>query len=143
MIYQFWIHTELIDGFGPVYNFFFNVPKHHQVHHGTNKFCIDKNYAGVLIIWDRIYGTFVEKNDHKDEKIAYGLLHGSESFSFSYIQLRYYQFMVDEIKKQSSLKEKLRKIYIFISKGPGYTDEKPNMRLGDIEDYPEGYPNYK
>lgn len=56
LIYQFWIHTELFDGFGEVYNSIFNVPKHHQVHHGINQFCIDKNYAGVLIIWDKLYG---------------------------------------------------------------------------------------
>ena len=62
LIYQFWIHTELFDGFGPVYNYFFNVPKHHQVHHGINPHCVDKNYAGVLIIWDRIYGKGCPRN---------------------------------------------------------------------------------
>jgi alkylglycerol monooxygenase len=119
------------------------VPKHHQVHHGTNKFCIDKNYAGVLIIWDRLYGTFEEKDDHKDEQIAYGLLHGSESFSFFYIQLRYYQYMFDEVISQSSFGAKLRKIYVFLTKGPGFNEKKPELRLGDLNDYPEGYPNYK
>ena len=73
LIYQFWIHTELFDGFGPVYNGIFNVPKHHQVHHGTNPFCIDKNYAGVLIIWDKIYGTFADRDLNK-EPIRYGLI---------------------------------------------------------------------
>ena len=119
------------------------MPKHHQVHHGTNKFCIDKNYAGVLIIWDRLYGTFEEKDDHKDEQIAYGLLHGSESFSFFYIQLRYYQYMFDEVISQSSFGAKLRKIYVFLTKGPGFNEKKPELRLGDLNDYPEGYPNYK
>ena len=51
--------------------------KHHQVHHGRNPFCIDKNYGGVLIIWDRIFGTFADRDEdvhYKDEKIAYGLV---------------------------------------------------------------------
>ena len=70
------IHTELVDGLGPVFNFFFNCPKHHQVHHGRNPYCVDKNYAGTLIIWDRMYGTFADRDAdvHYDgEKIAYGL----------------------------------------------------------------------
>ena len=75
LLYQFWIHTELVDGLGDTVNYVMNVPKHHQVHHGRNPYCVDKNYGGVLIIWDRIYGTFADRDKdvhYKDEKIAYG-----------------------------------------------------------------------
>ena len=75
LLYQFWIHTEIVDGLGPVLNYVMNVPKHHQVHHGRNPFCIDKNYGGVLIIWDRIFGTFADRDQdvhYEGEKIAYG-----------------------------------------------------------------------
>ena len=57
LLYQYWIHTELIDripGFGLV----FNTPSHHRVHHGRNAQYLDRNHGGILIIWDRLFGTF-------------------------------------------------------------------------------------
>ncbi len=56
-LYQFWIHTEAIDKLGPL-EWVLNTPSHHRVHHGVNPEYLDKNYAGVLIIWDRAFGTF-------------------------------------------------------------------------------------
>ncbi len=61
LVYQFWIHTQLIDRMGP-FEWVFNTPSHHRVHHGTNPEYIDKNYAGILIVWDRMFGTFVLEN---------------------------------------------------------------------------------
>ena len=52
-----------------------------RVHHGRNPFCIDKNYGGVLVIWDRMFGTFASEWDH-DEKVQYGLVHNINSFNF-------------------------------------------------------------
>lgn len=57
LLYQFWIHTELIDRMGP-FEWAFNTPSHHRVHHGTNVEYLDRNYAGILILWDRLFGTF-------------------------------------------------------------------------------------
>jgi len=141
-VHQLWIHTELIEGVHPLYDYFFNVPKHHQLHHGTNKYCIDRNYGGVLIIWDRIYGTFTEKKEHEDEPIAYGLVYGSETYEFSYLQLRYYKFLLEEIRKEETLKEMMMRIYIYVVKGPSYNPKKPKFRTGDKTDYPAGYPKY-
>lgn len=61
-LYQFWIHTRLIGRLGPV-EWIFNTPSHHRVHHGRNPRYIDRNHAGVLIIWDRMFGTFVPETD--------------------------------------------------------------------------------
>jgi sterol desaturase/sphingolipid hydroxylase (fatty acid hydroxylase superfamily) len=61
-LYQFWIHTRLIGKLGPV-EWIFNTPSHHRVHHGRNPRYIDRNHAGVLIIWDRLFGTFVPETD--------------------------------------------------------------------------------
>ncbi|HEY1101257.1 MAG TPA: sterol desaturase family protein, partial [Myxococcota bacterium] len=58
LIYQFWIHTELVDRIG-VLERVLNTPSHHRVHHGANGSYIDKNHGGILIIWDRMFGTFV------------------------------------------------------------------------------------
>ncbi|XP_011729341.2 alkylglycerol monooxygenase isoform X6 [Macaca nemestrina] len=75
LLYQFWIHTEVINNLGPL-ELILNTPSHHRVHHGRNRYCIDKNFAGVLIIWDRIFGTFEAEN----EKVVYGLTHPINTF---------------------------------------------------------------
>ncbi|MEE2758276.1 MAG: sterol desaturase family protein [Myxococcota bacterium] len=69
LLYQFWIHTETIRRLG-AFEWVFNSPSHHRVHHGTNPDYIDKNYAGVLIIWDRLFGTFQDEH----EQVLYGTL---------------------------------------------------------------------
>jgi sterol desaturase/sphingolipid hydroxylase (fatty acid hydroxylase superfamily) len=61
-LYQFWIHTRLIGKLGPI-EWIFNTPSHHRVHHGRNPRYIDRNHAGTLIVWDRLFGTFVEETD--------------------------------------------------------------------------------
>ncbi|CAJ0936071.1 unnamed protein product [Ranitomeya imitator] len=75
LLYQFWIHTEFINNLGPL-ELILNTPSHHRVHHGRNPYCIDSNYAGTLIIWDRIFGTFVPEKD----KVVYGLTHPVNTF---------------------------------------------------------------
>lgn len=56
-LYQFWIHTELIDRLGPL-EWILNTPSHHRVHHAVNDEYLDRNYGGILILWDRLFGTF-------------------------------------------------------------------------------------
>lgn len=58
LIYQFWIHTERIDKLWRPIEFVFNTPSHHRVHHGMDPEYLDKNYGGILIIWDRMFGSF-------------------------------------------------------------------------------------
>jgi sterol desaturase/sphingolipid hydroxylase (fatty acid hydroxylase superfamily) len=58
LLYQFWIHTELIDRLPAPLEFVLNTPSHHRVHHGSDLAYLDKNHAGMLIIWDRLFGTF-------------------------------------------------------------------------------------
>jgi sterol desaturase/sphingolipid hydroxylase (fatty acid hydroxylase superfamily) len=66
-LYQFWIHTELIGTLGPI-EWIFNTPSHHRVHHGCNGRYLDKNHAGIFIVWDRLFGSFVEE-DRSDPPI--------------------------------------------------------------------------
>ena len=58
LLYQYWIHTELIDKLPRWFEAVMNTPSHHRVHHGSNPIYLDKNYAGIFIIWDKIFGTF-------------------------------------------------------------------------------------
>jgi len=69
LLYQFWIHTRLIPKLGWL-EWVMNTPSHHRVHHGTNPAYIDSNFAGIWIVWDRLFGTFVEE----DEEPLYGIL---------------------------------------------------------------------
>jgi len=79
LLYQYWIHTEAIDRLPNWFEAIFNTPSHHRAHHGTNPQYLDCNYAGILIIWDRIFGTFVP--ERTDEKISYGLVQNVETYN--------------------------------------------------------------
>jgi len=79
LIYQFWIHTEAIDKLPRWVEAIMNTPSHHRVHHGRNAQYLDANYAGVFIIWDRMFGTFVPEMD--DEKVEYGLVQNLGTFN--------------------------------------------------------------
>ena len=70
--YQFFLHTETIDRMPRWYEAIFNTPSHHRVHHGTNPRYLDANYAGTLIIWDRLFGTF--EAERADDPPVYGLV---------------------------------------------------------------------
>ena len=78
LIYQFWIHTEAIGRMPKWFEAVMNTPSHHRVHHATNPRYLDRNYAGVFIIWDKMFGTFTPEVD--DEKIRYGIVKQLGSF---------------------------------------------------------------
>lgn len=69
LVFQFFQHTERIDRMWPPIEFLFNTPSHHRVHHGSDPIYLDRNYAGILIIWDRMFGSFQEEI----ERPTYGL----------------------------------------------------------------------
>jgi hypothetical protein len=78
LLYQFWIHTEVVRSLGPL-EWVFNSPSHHRVHHGSNVRYLDRNHAGTLIIWDRMLGTFVP--EAREEKVVYGLTKNIGSYN--------------------------------------------------------------
>lgn len=71
LLYQFWIHTEAIDKMPKWFEAVMNTPSHHRVHHGSNPLYLDRNHAGIFIIWDKLFGTF--QPELKEEKVIYGL----------------------------------------------------------------------
>ncbi|MEO0786278.1 MAG: sterol desaturase family protein, partial [Pseudomonadota bacterium] len=72
LVYQFWIHTEAIDRMPRWFEAVMNTPSHHRVHHATNPRYLDRNYAGVFIIWDRMFGTF--EAEDRAEPCTYGIV---------------------------------------------------------------------
>jgi sterol desaturase/sphingolipid hydroxylase (fatty acid hydroxylase superfamily) len=82
LVYQFWIHTEAIGKLPRWFEYVMNTPSHHRVHHATNPRYLDANYAGALIVWDRMFGSFVEEVD--DEPIRYGIVKQLGTFNLLY-----------------------------------------------------------
>ena len=76
LLYQYWIHTELIDTMGPL-EWVFNTPSHHRVHHGTDPMYLDRNYGGILILWDRLFCTF----EQEQLRPRYGLTSNIETYN--------------------------------------------------------------
>jgi sterol desaturase/sphingolipid hydroxylase (fatty acid hydroxylase superfamily) len=79
LIYQFWIHTEAIGKCPSWFEAVFNTPSHHRVHHATNARYLDRNYAGVFILWDRLFGTFVEEDEADAPR--YGIVKNLATFN--------------------------------------------------------------
>ncbi len=94
LIYQFWIHTELIDRLPAPVEAVFNTPSHHRVHHATNPRYLDSNYGGVFIVWDRLFGTFVP--EQAAAPVRYGLVHDIGTFSLWRVVLHELLAMVQD-----------------------------------------------
>ncbi|HCG7128971.1 TPA: sterol desaturase family protein [Vibrio parahaemolyticus] len=91
---QFFVHTQLIRSLGPL-EWVFNTPSHHRVHHGSNRQYIDKNYAGVLIIWDRMFGTF----EPEIETVRYGISKPVNSFNPIKVTFAEWKDMFNEVRR--------------------------------------------
>lgn len=147
LFYQFWIHTDAVDKLPAPFEFIFNTPSHHRLHHGRNRDCIDCNYGGFLIIYDRIFGTFRPEESYEhchaidaktgqiekqtNEKISYGLVSNVNTFSIHSIQ---HDKLIDILK--FSVKNILFDPVAVFKKcfyGPGYDGK---LRLGDRKNIP-------
>lgn len=114
-LYQFWIHTELINKMG-WFEYIFNTPSHHRVHHGRDPKYIDKNHAGTLIIWDRMFGTFQEE----EERPTYGITKPINSWNAVWANFSHYATMAQELKMIHTWSDKVR--YLF--KKPGWLPQE-------------------
>lgn len=94
LLYQFWIHTEVIKKLPRWFEYIFNTPSHHRVHHSSDLKYLDKNHAGILIIWDRMLGTFVEE----DEKPNYGLTTNIHTYNPLIIATHEWWSIIQDIK---------------------------------------------
>ncbi|KAK5981806.1 hypothetical protein GCK32_000331 [Trichostrongylus colubriformis] len=106
LTYQFWLHSNAVPYLGPL-EYFLNTPSSHRVHHGRNPYCIDRNYGGVLIIWDRLFGTY--EPERKDEEIAYGLV--TPVASFNQLWCQFFEFKAIGYDKGRMRNEKNEEIF--------------------------------
>lgn len=114
-VYQFWIHTETINKMG-WFELIFNTPSHHRVHHGRDPKYIDKNHAGVFIIWDKMFGTFQKE----EEKPTYGITKPINSWNPVWVNLDHYAQMAKQWPSINGLKNKLK----FLFYKPGWLPEE-------------------
>jgi sterol desaturase/sphingolipid hydroxylase (fatty acid hydroxylase superfamily) len=102
LIYQFWIHTELVGRMPRWFEAVMNTPSHHRVHHGTNPRYLDRNYAGVFIIWDRMFGTF--EAERADDPPRYGIIRNLASFNPLWVATHEWLGIARDLARARSLK---------------------------------------
>ncbi|MBV6505974.1 MAG: hypothetical protein ILNGONEN_01541 [Syntrophorhabdaceae bacterium] len=102
-LYQFWIHTRAIDKLGPL-EWVLNTPSHHRVHHGRNPKYLDKNHAGTLIVWDRMFGTF----QTEEEEVVYGVTEPLNSWNPVWANLQYWTKLWREMKMMPRFVDKIK-----------------------------------
>lgn len=107
LIYQFWIHTERIDKLPRWFEFVFNTPSHHRVHHGMDQLYLDKNYGGIVIIWDRLFGSF----QPEVFRPHYGLTKQVDTFNIWKLQTHEYVAIARDCRSAKRMRDRLG--YIF------------------------------
>jgi len=106
LLYQFWIHTELVRSVGP-FEAILNTPSHHRVHHGSNPQYIDRNHGGTLIVFDRIFGTY----EPEAERVRYGLTRNLKTYNPLRIAFHEWAEMFRDIKNARSWRARF--LYLF------------------------------
>lgn len=131
LIYQFWIHTETIGKLPRWVEFVFNTPSHHRVHHGSDVEYLDRNHAGMLIIWDRLFGTFVEEN----ARPTYGLT--TPLATYNPVRIAFHEWADlarDAARPGLSLRQRLG--YVFGP--PGYSHDGSRKTTAQLQAEHEG-----
>jgi sterol desaturase/sphingolipid hydroxylase (fatty acid hydroxylase superfamily) len=121
LLYQYWIHTEAIGKLGPVEEVL-NTASHHRVHHGSNRQYLDKNHGSILIIWDRLFGTF----EREDEPVRYGLTKNIETYNPLEIATHEHKDILRDVAAATTWKDRLS----FVFRGPGWAYERHREGVG-------------
>jgi sterol desaturase/sphingolipid hydroxylase (fatty acid hydroxylase superfamily) len=134
LIYQFWIHTETIQKMPAWFEFIFNTPSHHRVHHGSDLKYLDKNHAGILIIWDRLFGTFKPE----EERPNYGLTRNVNTFNPVTVAFSEWKHLYKKMTTSRSAKDAFK----YLIKPPGWSHDGSSKTAREmIEEYNRLHPN--
>ena len=144
LVYQFWIHTEVVGKCPRWFEAVMNTPSHHRVHHATNPRYLDKNYAGVFIIWDRMLGTFTPERD--DDRPIYGIVHNLGSFNLIWAAFHEWVGIARDVWAAPTVRAKLN----YMIKPPGWshdgsrdTSETIKARWADKQQRQSGEQSWK
>lgn len=128
LIYQYWIHTQIVYKFPYWFEFFMNTPSHHRVHHATNTLYLDKNHAGIFIIWDKLFGTFQE--EIPNEKPIYGLTKNIASYQILDIaSFEWMNLWKDFSQKGIHFKDRL----LYLLNPPGWKHDGTGLTTKDLQ----------
>ena len=111
LIYQFWIHTEAIRTIGWLERVL-NTPSHHRVHHGSNRRYLDRNHGSILIVWDRLFGTFEPETD----QVVYGLTKNIDTYNPARIATHELVDIARDVAGAESWPDRLS----YLLRGPGW-----------------------
>ena len=117
LLYQYWVHTELVGRLGWLEKIIVT-PSNHRVHHGQNDYCIDRNYGGIFIIWDRIFGTYAD--ERAAEKVVYGVRKPVASFNPLWVNLHHYADLAAQAAQTPGWRQKLQ---VWLAPPGGWRDE--------------------
>ncbi|MFF7895571.1 sterol desaturase family protein [Streptomyces sp. NPDC007907] len=112
LVYQFWIHTERIGKLPRWFEFVFNTPSHHRVHHASQGGYLDRNFGGILIVWDRLFGSFVEET----ERPRYGLTKNIATYNLLKVATHEYVSIAKDLRTANSWSERAGRVF----RGPGW-----------------------
>jgi sterol desaturase/sphingolipid hydroxylase (fatty acid hydroxylase superfamily) len=104
LLYQFWVHTQLIRRLGPLEQVMMT-PSHHRVHHAQNERYIDKNYGGMFIVWDRLFGSFTPECD--DDPVIFGVRKPLASWNPFWANVQVYDYLLFDARKAGRWRDKL------------------------------------
>jgi sterol desaturase/sphingolipid hydroxylase (fatty acid hydroxylase superfamily) len=121
LVYQFWIHTERIGKLPRPLEAVLNTPSHHRVHHGANEQYLDRNYGGILVIWDRLFGSF----EPEGERVRYGLTKNLATFNPVRVAFHEYTALAHDLRAARSWRTR----WNLLLRGPGY--EPPATSAGE------------
>ena len=124
LVYQFFPHTKLVGKLGPI-EWIFNTPSHHRVHHATQVQYLDKNHAGILIIWDRIFGTFQEEIETPN----YGITVNINSFNPLKIASHEYISLWQDMHRSKKLSDKIK----YLINPPGWSHDGENKTSKELQ----------
>jgi sterol desaturase/sphingolipid hydroxylase (fatty acid hydroxylase superfamily) len=119
LLYQYWIHTETVGRLHPMIEKVFNTPSHHRVHHGANQQYLDRNYGGILIVWDKLFGSF----EPELRRIKYGLTKNIRSHNPFHVGYHEFIAIAGDVRRSRRLRDRLG--YVF--RHPGWAPAEPRQ----------------
>src|SRR4051812_38674357 len=126
LIYQFWIHTETLRKLPRPLEWLLNTPSHHRVHHGKNVAYLDRNHGGVLIVWDRLFGTFTAEDER--EPVRYGITHDLTSFNPFRIAAHELAAIARDLRQAGSL----RAACAYLLAPPGWSPDGSSLTAAQL-----------
>ena len=132
LIYQFWVHTEHIGRLG-VLEYIFITPSNHRIHHAQNDDYLDANYGGVFIIWDRIFGTYIDERD--DLKPVYGTVKPLKTFNPLWANIEVFYQMILDSYRTKKFKDKIRVWFSPPAWRPDDVKEKYPVQKNDLDNF--------